>query len=121
MTTATKAKQNGSKAASFAQQKPSTAIAIKPKELTIDERLEKIKGLTNLGDHRALLIEKKQKVNHFLVHCEEEPMTLTIQTEPGDAFFTNNPVVIKGQLQSLERTITDKIDEIEMEILAFSV
>lgn len=119
MTAVSKTQQNGSKApAAKKPTKPQVPSVLNKKELTIDERLDCANDLRALGDHRALLQEKRSKLKELAVKGDEIGLSLNITSDRGDTFNTTNPEVMKGVLESIDKIVSNKIDEIEVEILA---
>jgi hypothetical protein len=118
--TVAKTQQNGSKAPA-AKKPKSDVVTIPAQEASIDDRLDQVNELAAIGQQRAMLQEKRAKVKELMVNNEENNLELTIQGEDNSFFRTSNASVIKSQLENLEKQIIEKIDEIEIYILAFKM
>ena len=124
-TTAEKTLANGTqKKPTTAPKKPTnpavvTATTEMQKELTIAETLEKVNHLKMLLDHREALATKRTELRKFKFGEDENSSVLTLIDQNGNEFKTANSNLIELLTKHLEALITEKINLVTDQILAY--
>lgn len=126
MSTNSKTAQNGSKASTSKNGKANETSNIvvpsstKP-ERTLEDRLQSVSEVKALTDKRAIFVERRAEIRQFSFGSDEHSAVLSINDQSGNTFQTRNGYLIKKLTDHLEQLITDKVIELDKEIMAFDL
>lgn len=127
MSTATKAKLNGSSKTTAIKQNPGVSpkenlitVPVKP-PMTLEDRLRHATELKALVDKRAIFVRKRNEIREFSFGSDEHASQIVLQDDSGKSFSTGNGYVVKELTKYLETLITGKISELDAQVMNFEV
>lgn len=128
MSTTSKNAQNGSKASAAskngkANETSNVVVPVAPAkpERTLEDRLQSVAEVKALTDKRAIFVERRSEIRQFSFGSDEHSAVLSINDQSGRTFQTRNGYLIKKLTDHLEYLITEKIVELDQEIMAFEI
>lgn len=86
------------------------------KELTLDQKIEKVENLKILIEKREKLEESRKKLSSFVVGSNQFSEKIVLTDDRGNSFNTSNSEVFTKVVGTINETLITKISEIEKQI-----
>jgi hypothetical protein len=86
------------------------------KELTLDQKIEKVENLKILIEKREKLEESRKKLSSFVVGSHQFSEKIVLSDDRGNSFNTSNSEVFAKVVATINETLVTKISEIEKQI-----
>ena len=86
------------------------------KELTLDQKIEKVENLKILIEKREKLEESRKKLSSFVVGSHQFSEKIILSDDRGNSFNTSNSEVFAKVVGTINETLITKISEIEKQI-----
>ena len=94
-----------------------TAVTNLPKkELTLEQKIEKVENLSILIEKREKLEESRKKLSSFVVGSNQFSEKIVLTDDRGNTFITSNSEVFAKVVATISETLISKISEIEKQI-----
>lgn len=92
------------------------ATEIIKKELTLEQKIEKVENLKILIEKREKLEESRKKLSSFVIGSHQFSEKIVLSDDRGNTFNTSNSEVFKKVVETINETLITKISEIEKQI-----
>jgi hypothetical protein len=86
------------------------------KELTLDQKIEKVENLKILIEKREKLEESRKKLSSFVIGSHQFSEKIVLSDDRGNSFNTSNSEVFAKVVGTINETLITKISEIEKQI-----
>jgi hypothetical protein len=96
---------------------PKPEIAVKNEVLPIEDRIFKVQQLGDLVEKHATLVDTKKKLDSFKLSSDGNRDTLSIRDSKGKEFITTNSAVIADVVETLKKSVAEKIDAVGKQIV----
>ena len=94
-----------------------TVITDPPKkELTLDQKIEKVENLKILIEKREKLEESRKKLSSFVIGSHQFSEKIVLSDDRGNSFNTSNSEVFAKVVSTINETLITKISEIEKQL-----
>ncbi len=98
------------------QTQRNTVTNLPKKELTLDQKIEKVENLKILIEKREKLEESRKKLSSFVVGSNQFSEKIVLSDDRGNTFTTSNSEVFKKVVSTINETLITKVSEIEKQI-----
>jgi hypothetical protein len=96
---------------------PKPEAAVKNEVLPIEDRIFKVQQLGDLVEKHATLVDTKKKLDSFKLSSDGNRDTLSIRDSKGKEFITTNSAVIADVVETLKKSVAEKIDAVGKQIV----
>lgn len=99
------------------KEKTSKMPTVKEEVATIEDRIFRVQQLGDLVEKHSTLVDAKKKLDSFKLSSDGNRDTLTIRDSKGKEFTTTNSNVIADVVETLKKSIADKIEAVGKQIV----